>query len=134
MLNIIKVVSIISTLLLTPMALAADATRLEDLTVMALGPLDGRAVIKLPDGKMQVLKINDVVSGTQARVQQVLPDKLVLEETIEQPGKPTVKQIVWISKPAKAGEKSQVQRLDQEGPPKPKLQKPVTKPMNEKGK
>jgi hypothetical protein len=92
-------------------------TRLEDLTVMALGPLDGRAVVKTADGKMQVLKIGDTVPGTKAVVTQVLTDKLIVEDSIEAKGQPAKKQTVWITKPTRAGEKSTVQRLDREGPP-----------------
>jgi hypothetical protein len=38
-------------------------TRLEDLNVMALGPVDGRAVVKTADGKMQVLTDKYVKAG-----------------------------------------------------------------------
>lgn len=106
-------------------------TQLEDLTVMALGPLDGRAVVKLPDGKMQVLKLGDTIPDTKATVQQVLTDKLVVEETIEKEGKPKVKQTVWILKPTKVGEKSLVQRLDREGPPPTPIVKPGLGQIND---
>ena len=96
---------------------AIDAATLEELNVMALGPLDGRAVVKSADGKMQVLKIGDTIPGTQATVKQVLTDRLVVEETIDKDGR-TVKQTVWIYKPTKPGGKSRVQRLDREGPPR----------------
>lgn len=110
-------------------------TRLEDLSVMALGPVDGRAVVKTADGKMQVLKIGDSVPGTKAVVTQVLTDKLVVEETIEKKDEPPVKQTVWIYKATKAGEKSQVQRLDRQGPPKAVVEKPMlSKPLEKKQK
>ena len=44
---------------------AADSAKLEDFTVAALGPLDGRAVVKTADGKMQVLKLGDTIPGTK---------------------------------------------------------------------
>jgi hypothetical protein len=102
----------------------AEPTKLESITVMAVGPSDGRAVVTLPDGKMQVLKIGDTVPGTQAIVMQVLPDKLVVEETIEKSDNAPVKQMVWIYKPGKPGEKSRIQRLDQVGPDKVLHQRP----------
>lgn len=105
---------------------AASPGNLEAVTVMALGPLDGRAVVKLPDGKMQVLGLGDTVPGTGAIVVQVLPDKLVVEETIQQPGEPPVAQTVWIYKPSTAGEKSRFQRLDRRGPPAVTIERPVT--------
>lgn len=111
---------------------AAEATTLESLTVMALGPVDGRAVVKTADGKMQVLKIGDTLPGTKAVVTQVLIDKLVVEDTIGKPGEAPVKQTVWIYKPDKAGAKSRVQRLDREGPPKAAVEKPVIQKGREK--
>lgn len=110
-------------------------TRLEDLNVIALGPVDGRAVVKTTDGKMLVLKIGDSVPGTKAVVTQVLTDKLVVEETIEKKDEPPVKQTVWIYKATKAGEKSQIQRLDRQGPPQAVVEKPMlNKPLDKKQK
>jgi hypothetical protein len=124
--RLIEQLSAMGLLALLMGALPAFAdTRLEDLNVMALGPVDGRAVVKTADGKMQVLKIGDTLPGTKAVVTQVLTDKLVVEETIEKKDEPPVKQTVWIYKAAKAGEKSQVQRLDRQGPPKAAVEKPV---------
>jgi hypothetical protein len=104
----------------------AEPTKLESITVMAVGPSDGRAVVTLPDGKMQVLKVGDTVPGTQAIVIQVLPDKLVVEETIEKAGSAPVKQMVWIYKPGKPGEKSRIQRLDRVGPDREMHPRPST--------
>jgi hypothetical protein len=113
-------------LCVSPMSLlAADASKLESLTVMALGSVDGRAVLKMGDGKMQVLKLGDTIPGTKAVVTQVLIDKLVVEETIDKEGGASMTQTVWIFKPKKAGEKSTVQRLDREGPTPALTQKPV---------
>ena len=95
-----------------------------EVSLMALGPADGRAVVALPDGKMQVLKVGDTVPGSEAIVMQVLHDKLVVEETIEKPGEAPVKQMAWLYKSGKAGVKSRVQRLDQIGPEKELLQHP----------
>lgn len=103
------------------------AAPLDDLTVMALGPLDGRAVIKTGDEKMHVLKIGDAIPGTQAVIQQVLTDKVVVEEAVENKDASAKRQAIWIFKPTKAGEKSRVQRFDSQGPPKPVIQAPVIK-------
>ena len=101
------------------LAWGAGATRLEDLTVMALGAVDGRAVLKSTDGKMQVLKTGDEIPGTQAVITQVLPDRLIVEETVVGPDKKQRKQVVWISKPGAPGGRSSVQRLEAEAPPTP---------------
>ena len=101
---------------------------LEDITIMALGPLDGRAVVKTAQGKMQVLKVGDNVPGSQAVVKQVLTDRLVVEAKDEsQPGR---KITVWIYKPKKPGAKSRIQRLNKTPPeeeksPQPTLMVPV---------
>jgi hypothetical protein len=97
-------------------AAPAGAARLEDLTVMALGAVDGRAVLKTGDGKMQVLKTGDSIPGTQAVITQVLPDRLVVEETVVGSDRKPRKQEVWISKPAQPGGRSTVQRLETEAP------------------
>jgi hypothetical protein len=95
----------------------AHAARLEELTVMALGAVDGRAVVKLADGKMQVLKTGDGIPGTQAVITQVLADRLIVEETTVGADKQPHKQTVWISRPAEPGGRSTVQRLQVEAPP-----------------
>jgi hypothetical protein len=95
----------------------AEAVKLEDLSVMALGALDGRAVVKSPGGKLQVLKVGDTIPGTHAVVTQVLADKLIVEDAAIGADKSARKQTVWISKAAKPGEKSSVQRIDVEPPP-----------------
>jgi len=53
-------------------ASAAEPPMLDDITIMALGALDGRAVVKTSDGKMQVLKLGDTIPGTTAIVTQIL--------------------------------------------------------------
>ncbi len=95
-------------------ALLAGAVQagVDDLTVMALGPLDGRAVVKTADGKMLVLKTGDAVPDSRAIVKQILTNRLVVEETIA--GSPPRQQTVWIHKAS--GGKSRVQRLDGQGP------------------
>jgi hypothetical protein len=98
-------------------ATAADNVRLEDLTVMAVGALDGRAVLKGADGKLQVLKVGDTIPGTHAVLSQVLADKIVVKDTVVGADKMPKTQTVWISKPTQAGGRSSVQRLSSEAPP-----------------
>jgi len=45
---------------------------LEEITVTALGTLNGHAVVKTADDKMQVLKLGDAVPDSKAVVKQVL--------------------------------------------------------------
>ena len=95
---------------------AADTALLDDVTVLALGALDGRAVVKTSDGKMHVLKVGDAIPGTSATLTQVHTDKLVVEETIAREGAEPARQTVWIHKPTKPGEKSTVQRMSSQAP------------------
>jgi hypothetical protein len=108
---------------------AAEAVRLEDLTVMALGALDGRAVLKGGDGKMQVVKVGDTIPGTHAVVTQVLGDKIVVQDPVVGADKSAKTQTVWISKPSQPGGKSTVQRLDSEAPPPRIVQGKVAQPV-----
>jgi hypothetical protein len=106
---------------------AGNTVRLEDLTVMALGGLDGRAVLKGPAGKLQVVKVGDTIPGTQAVVSQVLADKIVVKDTIAGADKMPKTQTVWISKPTQPGGKSAVQRMDSEAPPPKIIQGQIVK-------
>ena len=110
-----------------PATAAGNTVRLEDLTVMALGGLDGRAVLKGPDGKLQVVKVGDTIPGTQGVVSQVLADKIVVKDTIVGADKMPKTQTVWISKPTQPGGKSAVQRMDSEAPPAKMIQGQIVK-------
>lgn len=91
------------------------ATELEEFSVLILGPMDGKAVLKLPDGKMQVVGNGDTLPSTQATVKQILNDRLVVEDV--QQGDPPSVQTVWLYKAASPSEKSRVKRLQKTHPP-----------------
>lgn len=91
------------------------ANDVADISVFALGPLDGRAVFRFPDGTMAVLKLGDSLTGTRARLVQVLSDRAVLEDLREEPGQPTVRELVWIYK-ADAQGRSVIQRFSPQAP------------------
>ena len=97
------------------------ATELDEFSVLVLGPLDGRAVVKLPNGKMQVVGNGETLPGTQATVKQILSDRLVVEEAVGDDVREA--QTVWLYKAAGPGEPSRVKRLQITPPPKtlPKL-------------
>jgi len=124
--------------LIAGIAIAAD--KLESVTVMALGPLDGRAVVKLKGGKMKVLGIGDTIPGTRAKLMQILPGHIVVEDIVKDSDAKEFKQTVWIYKPTKPGGKSRIQRLDKKGPVRqmaavPVMNKPkVTKKKKRKRK
>jgi hypothetical protein len=91
------------------------AAELEEFSVLVLGPMDGKAVLKLPDGKMQVVGNGQTLPGTRATVKQILSDRLVVEDV--QQGDPPSVQTVWLYKAASPSEKSRVQRLQKIHPP-----------------
>lgn len=125
--HIVKILGLLC-LCIAPLA-QADA-KLEDLSIMATGPLDSRAVVKSGDGKMHVLKVGDTLPGTQATLIQVLADKLVVEESVGKEGQPKVKQTAWLLKAAKAGVPGTVQRFDSEGPAPVQHAVTVMKPLS----
>lgn len=108
---------LILTGLLSVVTFIAQAS-VDDITVIALGALEGRAVVKTTDGKMKILKVGDEVPGSTATVKQILNDHLVVAEIVKQKNR-KVEQMVWIYKPKKPGGKSLVKRLRLE-PPKDK--------------
>lgn len=124
--NSVKALALLC-LCFSPLAYA-DA-KLEDFSVMALGALDGRAVVKSADGKMHVLTVGDALPGTQATVLQVLADKLVVEESVGKEGQPKVKQTAWMLKAAKPGQAGAVQRFDTQGPAPVRHNVTVMKPL-----
>jgi len=125
--NSVKALALLC-LCFSPLAYA-DA-KLEDFSVMALGSLDGRAVVKSADGKMHVLTVGDALPGTQATVLQVLADKLVVEESVGKEGQPKVKQTAWMLKAAKPGQAGAVQRFDTQGPAPVRHNVTVMKPVS----
>ncbi|MDH3599208.1 MAG: hypothetical protein OEU26_06160 [Candidatus Tectomicrobia bacterium] len=92
---------------------------LERLTVVALAPVDGRAVIKLPDGEMQVVQPGDQLLGDAITVVQVLTDKLVVEEHLNPRGTPALKRLAWVYQAPVNGGYSHVVRLQQQAPVSP---------------
>ena len=115
---------VLFTALLAPLFIAPlHASDLDQVSVMALGPLDGRAVIRGADGKLTVLKLGDIISGTNARVIQVLPDRLVLEDRIAKADSEPVLETVWLYKADTSG-RSEEKRFSLDPPPQPTVEVP----------
>jgi len=94
---------------------------LERLTVVALAPMAGRAVIKLPNGEMQVVQPGDQLPGDAITVVQVLTDKLVVEERLNPSGTLALKRLAWVYQAPVSGGYSRVVRLQQEVPVFPQV-------------
>lgn len=80
------------------------------LSVLALGPADGRAVVQY-HGKMHVVHVGDKVPGTRAKVVQVLPGKLVAEQVVGS-RKHRRRVTLWIFRASKPGAASRIERLN----------------------
>ena len=90
-------------------------TPLERLRIMALAPYEERAVVQTPEGDLHVVQHGDLLPGTAARVLQILPDKLVVEEpTGSTPERG--KHLTWIYKRPPLEGDSRVQRLRRDPP------------------
>jgi len=51
----------------------------DEIRIMKISPQDERAVIKTPDGKLQMIKVGDSV-GTGGKVIEISKDRIVIEE------------------------------------------------------
>jgi len=89
---------------------------LAKLLVLALAPLEGRAVVQGPDGTMALVRPGDQLQGSSATLVQVLPDKLVLEEHSTSAGQAPVKRLVWLYKAPREGGPSRLLRLQHDVP------------------
>ncbi len=115
-------------LLLSPgLGQAEDA--LARLTVLALAPVAGQAVVQGPDGSLQLVRLDDQLPGTSATLVQVLPDKLVLEERSPGTGQGPVQRLVWLYKAAQDGGPSRLVRLQREVPASERPAVPLLQPV-----
>jgi hypothetical protein len=106
---------------------AEDA--LARLTVLALAPVAGQAVVQGPDGSLQLVRLDDQLQGTSATLIQVLPDKLVLEERSPGTGQGPAQRLVWLYKAAQDGGSSRLVRLQREVPASERPAVPLLQPV-----
>jgi hypothetical protein len=114
--------------LLLAMIPAAHATEVkaetvyENVVVLVLAPVDGRAVVQDHDGELHLLVVGDALPETAATVVQILGDRLVVEEPADGPA-PARR--VWIYRERDAEGRARVQVLDPEAPPQPPVYRPL---------
>ncbi len=89
---------------------AKSSIKLESVRLLALGVQDSVAVLLLPNQRMRMLKVGELVPGTQATLKEVLPTKLVLEEIL-----PQGREIVWIYK-QQGSVPNRIERFSTTGP------------------
>src|SRR5262245_58099174 len=99
------------------------------LTVLALAPVAGQAVIQGPDGSLRLACLDHQLQGSNATVVQVLPDKLVLEERSPGTGQGPVQHLVWLYKAAQAGGPSRLVRLQRAVPASERPTGPMLQPV-----
>ncbi len=90
--------------------------------LVALEPVAGQGVIRLPDGEMLLVAEGESLPGTEALVEEVLEDRLVLREELG--GEPPQWRLIWMFQAESGGESSRFQILD----PVPPKEEPVLKP------
>lgn len=89
------------------------ATEFEGIEVISLATVEGSAILKFPDNKMTVVHVGDKLPGTEVTVRQILSDRLVVEDLVDDT--PPRSEIVWVYK-SPAGSESKIRRLDSQGP------------------
>src|SRR5581483_4640793 len=110
----------------TPATVAEERAALEALTVLALAPAEGRAVVRKADGDLQSLGVGDLLPGTAERVSAILPDRLVAQAAPSRGGIPARR--FWIYRQPGEGGKTRVQVLDREPRPRPPVFRPQETP------
>ncbi len=109
---------------------AADSVRLPSLEVLALAPVEGRAVVQLADERLRVVSAGDLLPAA-VRVVEVLPDRLVLEQAVAgaDPRR------LWVYEPERPGAASRVEVLESDLPRPliPEKKKLPPEPPSEEG-
>lgn len=94
----------------------AVAEPLENLALLALSPVDGQAVLQLPNHKMQVLKVGESIDGTRITLRQVLNDKAIFQEVVHQNQQDRI-ETVWLHKAQNGA--SRIERINTVPPAAP---------------
>jgi hypothetical protein len=125
MVSVWRAVALFSLLLL---AAPVGGHELESYALLSVAPVDGKAVIQLPEGELQVLVLGETVPGTNSIVRQVLPDRLVLDETVvaDEADDTTERRTVWMFMAPAPGRRSRVQVLSRTAPDEPEVLAPNT--------
>ena len=97
-------------------ALSQTEDTLGELSVLAIAPLTGQAVVKGSDGRLHRVQRGDKLPGTTATLMQVLPDRLVLEEHVLTPNQMKKKQLAWLFKATWESGNSRLVRLQRNAP------------------
>ncbi|MCB1033008.1 MAG: hypothetical protein KDD47_04140 [Acidobacteria bacterium] len=91
--------------------------------LLALEPVAGHGVIRLPNGEMLLVAEGESLPGTGASVEEVLEDRLVLREVVEED--PPRRRILWMFQAESGKGSSRIQVLD----PMPPEEEPVLQPQ-----
>lgn len=89
---------------------------LRGMTIVKISPRDKAAVIKTPEGKMEVIRVGDSI-GSSATVTEIAKDTVVIEERTEQQVETVIIRL--------EGKKQTVQRIRKLGEGRPKLYMPA---------
>ena len=76
--NLMRIFSLICVLIILSCTFAL-ATGVHDIRILKISNEDQRAVVKMPDGKMQIIKAGDVIADG-SKVVEITAGRVVLEE------------------------------------------------------
>ena len=96
---------------------APNPLTVDTIQVLKIAAQDERAVIKTPDGKMQVIKVGDQI-GDQGKVTEIAKDRIVIEEKKD---KETEKVIIRLE-----NGKQRIERIKKKPDQPPQLYAPHT--------
>ncbi len=101
----------------------AESIPLEEIELLILDPADQRAVLRVGEGPLVVVKPKGAIKGTRAVVESVAGDKLVVAYTTAE--EPPSRVTAWIYRDRAGKTESQVRYLDPRAPVEP----PSTRPL-----
>jgi Tfp pilus assembly protein PilP len=93
---------------------------LEHLQIARISPSDERAVIKMPNGTLQIIKAGDAIGNRDGRVTEIAPGRVVIEENV---GGQVETVIVWLEDGTQ-----RVERFSKTGEPAPPMFAPQRPP------
>ena len=109
--SITLIVGLLLLLLAAPVESESEHA-LSRLAVIALAPLDGQAVVRLPRGVVHIVRQGERIPETDATVIQVLPDRLMVSHRTSTSGE----ELAWIYQAPLQGGFSRVMHLHRHAP------------------
>jgi hypothetical protein len=126
--KLLATIGVIGVLLSGAVAVAQDPLRampLDSIQVLRISPSDERAVLRMPDGTLQMIKVGDAIGNLDGRVTEIASGRVVVEENV---GGETETVIVRLE-----GDRQRVERISRKAEPAPPLFAPPTPADSDRG-